>query len=151
MVLYKRVHEGGFRAHTLGGGGAGALRNLFALLVLLTCIKELNRPARAAPPITKLIRNQEETVRYIICTSGAKKGYPDCAKLCLLGVLYFKKFDLIGCSSRKENLGAQILITKHGMYSGGDIQLIYKVVLGCSSNIIFSLVLGFPAGRPIPT
>ncbi len=27
------------------------------------CIKELNRPARDAPPITKLIRNQEETVR----------------------------------------------------------------------------------------
>jgi hypothetical protein len=30
--------------------------------------KELNRPARAAPPITKLIRNQEETV---IWASGA--------------------------------------------------------------------------------
>ncbi len=35
------------------------------------CIKELNRPARDATPITKLIRNQEETVRYIICASGA--------------------------------------------------------------------------------
>jgi hypothetical protein len=28
------------------------------------CIMEL-------PPITKLMRNQETTVRYIICTSGA--------------------------------------------------------------------------------
>ena len=34
------------------------------------CIKEFNRPARDALPITKLIRNQEETVRYIICASG---------------------------------------------------------------------------------
>ena len=30
------------------------------------CIKELVRPARQLPPITKLIRNQETTVRYII-------------------------------------------------------------------------------------
>jgi hypothetical protein len=36
-----------------GGGGAGALRNLITLLGPL-------------PPITKLIRNEEETVRYII-------------------------------------------------------------------------------------
>jgi hypothetical protein len=42
----------------VGGGGAGALRSFIALLGLL-------------PPITKLIRNQEETVRYIICASGA--------------------------------------------------------------------------------
>jgi hypothetical protein len=35
------------------------------------CIKELNSLARTAPPITKLIRNEEETVRYIICASGA--------------------------------------------------------------------------------
>jgi hypothetical protein len=36
-------------------------------------IKELNHPARAAPPppITKLIRNEEETIRYIICAAGA--------------------------------------------------------------------------------
>ncbi len=40
------------------GGGAGALRNLFTLL-------------RPLPPITKLNRNQETTVRYIICASGA--------------------------------------------------------------------------------
>jgi hypothetical protein len=32
MVLCTKAHEGGFRAHTEGGGGAGALRNLFALL-----------------------------------------------------------------------------------------------------------------------
>jgi hypothetical protein len=51
-------HEGGFRAHTEGGGGAGALMNLITLLGLL-------------PPISKLIRNQETTVRYIICASGA--------------------------------------------------------------------------------
>jgi hypothetical protein len=31
-------------------------RNLIALLRPLRWIKELNRPARAAPPITKLIR-----------------------------------------------------------------------------------------------
>jgi hypothetical protein len=103
------IKVGGFRAHTLG---EPVPRNLFALLVPLRGIKELNRPARAAPPITKLIRNQEETVRYIICASGAKKGYTDCGQVCLLGVLYFKKYDLIGCASRKENLGAQILITK---------------------------------------
>ncbi len=36
------------------------------------CIKELNRPALAAPPST-LIRNQEETVRYIICASRCIK------------------------------------------------------------------------------
>jgi hypothetical protein len=37
------------------------------------CIKELNHPARAAPPppITKLIRNAEETVRYIVCAYSA--------------------------------------------------------------------------------
>jgi hypothetical protein len=34
-------------------------------------MKELVRPARAVPPITKLIGNQEATVRYIICASGA--------------------------------------------------------------------------------
>jgi hypothetical protein len=45
--------------------------NLIALLGPLRCIKELNRPARAASPITKL-RNQEKTVRYIICASGIK-------------------------------------------------------------------------------
>jgi hypothetical protein len=56
--LCTRAHEGGFRAHTVGGGGAGAERNLIALLGLL-------------PPITKLLRNQEETVRYITCASGA--------------------------------------------------------------------------------
>jgi hypothetical protein len=35
--------------------------------------KELNRLARAAPPppLTKLIRNQKETVRHIICATGA--------------------------------------------------------------------------------
>jgi hypothetical protein len=36
-------------------------RNLIALL-------------RPLPPITKLIKNQETTVRYIICASGAIKG-----------------------------------------------------------------------------
>jgi hypothetical protein len=40
------------------------------LLRPLRCIKELNPPARATP-ITKLIRNEEETVRYIICASDA--------------------------------------------------------------------------------
>jgi hypothetical protein len=42
------------------GGEAGALN-------------ELNHPARDVPPppVTKLIRNPEETVRYIICASGA--------------------------------------------------------------------------------
>ncbi len=40
------------------------------------CITELVRPARVAPPpITKLIRNQETTVRYIICASAAQKRY----------------------------------------------------------------------------
>jgi hypothetical protein len=39
-------------------GCSGALRNLITLL-------------RPLPPITKLIRNEEETVRYIICASGA--------------------------------------------------------------------------------
>ncbi len=35
------------------------------------CIKELVRLAQAAPPITKLIRNQETTVRYMVCASSA--------------------------------------------------------------------------------
>jgi hypothetical protein len=52
-----------------GGGGAGAYRNLVVLLGPLRCTKKLNRPARAAPPITKLIRNQEEIVRHSICAS----------------------------------------------------------------------------------
>jgi hypothetical protein len=60
-----------------------------------------------------------------------------------------QKFCPTGCATRKENLGAQMLMNKQ--YSGGDIQLIKKVVLCCSSNLTFSLVLGFPAGRPIPT
>jgi hypothetical protein len=49
---------GRYRAHTVGGGGAGVLRNLITLLGSL-------------PPITKLIRNEEETVRYIKCAYGA--------------------------------------------------------------------------------
>ncbi len=59
MVLCTIAHEGGFRAHTVGGGGAGAYRNLIALLGPL--------------PHYKIIRNQEETVRYIICASGTEK------------------------------------------------------------------------------
>ncbi len=53
----------------MGVGGAGAYRNLVILLGSLRCIKKLNRSARAAPPIKKLIRNQEEIInmrlRYI--------------------------------------------------------------------------------------
>ncbi len=51
--------EGGFRAHPYWGGWRSR------------CIKELVRPAQAAPPIKKLIRNQETTVRYIICACSA--------------------------------------------------------------------------------
>jgi hypothetical protein len=40
---------------------AGAKRNLIALL-------------RPLPSITKLIRNQEEAVRYIVGTSGAENN-----------------------------------------------------------------------------
>jgi hypothetical protein len=50
--------RGRFQRPYLGGGGAGTYRNLLALLGPL-------------PPITKFIRNQETTVRYIICASGA--------------------------------------------------------------------------------
>ncbi len=59
MVSCTRAHEGGFWAQTVRGGGAGAYKNLIVLLGPL-------------PPITNIIRNQEETVRYIICASGAK-------------------------------------------------------------------------------
>ncbi len=64
------------RAHTVGGWES-------------RCIKELNCPARAVTPITKLTRNQEETVRYIICTSGAYSPF----SLCFSSVscLLFKK------------------------------------------------------------
>ncbi len=73
MVLCTRAHEGGFRANTGGGGGGGAgARNLIALFGLRAAQvhKEPNRPARLLPSITKLIRNEEETVRYINCASG---------------------------------------------------------------------------------
>jgi hypothetical protein len=33
--------------------------------------KQVHKETRAAPPITKLIRNQEETARYIIWACGA--------------------------------------------------------------------------------
>ncbi len=47
---------------------------LITLLGLLRCIMELTViTLLAPPPITKLIRNEEETVRYIICASGAQK------------------------------------------------------------------------------
>jgi hypothetical protein len=51
VVLCTRAHAGGFRAHTAGGGGAGAYRNLFALLGPL-------------PPLQNLLENQEKTARY---------------------------------------------------------------------------------------
>jgi hypothetical protein len=44
----QEAHKGGFRAHTVKGGGAGEQRNLITLLGLLRCIKELNHPA---PPL----------------------------------------------------------------------------------------------------
>ncbi len=56
------------RDHGEGGGVSGpilwrwrsrCIKDLITLLGPLRCIKELNRPARAAPPITKLTRNQE--------------------------------------------------------------------------------------------
>jgi hypothetical protein len=50
--MYK-IPRGRFQAWIGGGGGAGAFRNLIALLMPLRCIKELNRPARDAPPILK--------------------------------------------------------------------------------------------------
>jgi hypothetical protein len=46
----QEAHKGGFRPHTVGGGGAGEYRNLITLLGPLRCIKELHHPARAAPP-----------------------------------------------------------------------------------------------------
>ncbi len=58
--MYKSP-KGSFKGSNCGGWGS-------------RCIKELNRPAWAAPPITKLFRNQEEIVRYIICASGAYKA-----------------------------------------------------------------------------
>ncbi len=92
MVYAQEAHKGGFRAHTVGGGGAGEQRILITLLGLLRCIKELNHPAPpllfspstlliltlqlgplASPPPTphpppprpELIRNQQQTVRCI--------------------------------------------------------------------------------------
>ncbi len=44
--------------------------NLITLLGPLKCIKNLIVLLELLPPITKHIRNQEETVRYIICVSG---------------------------------------------------------------------------------
>ncbi len=69
MVLCTIDQEGGFRAHTVAGGGAGA--DLITLLGPLKCIKELIALLGPLPTIIKLIRNQEETVRCIICASGA--------------------------------------------------------------------------------
>jgi hypothetical protein len=60
-VLCTRVHKGGFRAHTEGEWSSRCIKELVQLV----------RPAWAAPPITKLIRNQKTTVRYTICASGA--------------------------------------------------------------------------------
>jgi hypothetical protein len=57
--MYKSP-KGRFKGSNCGGWGS-------------RCIKELNPPAWATPPITKHFRNQEEIVRYIICASGAHK------------------------------------------------------------------------------
>ncbi len=63
MVLCTRAHKGDFRAHTEGGWRSRCIKDLFALFGPL-------------PLITKLIRNQETIVSYIICASSA------CIKVC---------------------------------------------------------------------
>jgi hypothetical protein len=64
-------------SHTVGGRGAGAKRNLIALLGPLRCIKELNRPAPPPPPPTihtghrtEQLRNQQRYVKCIKYASG---------------------------------------------------------------------------------
>ncbi len=69
----RRAHEGGFRAHTVGGVRAGAESKLIALLRPPTLPFYSPPPTWpfASPPPTphhpELIRNQQQTVR---CTKG---------------------------------------------------------------------------------
>jgi hypothetical protein len=59
----QEAHKRGLRAHTVRGGGGGEIRNLITLLGPLRCIKELNHPARAAPPPSPLLQNLLEMKR----------------------------------------------------------------------------------------